>query len=155
MLETGTGAFGAVLFVNREGRSLTLRDPKPSPPGPLGCLTTPPGPVLDENPLAEAPSRFGGRVGTGGIPPPLVPSSLAPKSVLKPAWPRRPDPEIVAYPSLIFPFDARVFKRDVGGCNDERSGIDFLARRAVVEMDKGGLEDGAAGGPVEADRYED
>ena len=85
-LEIGTGAFGAVLLVKREGRSLTLREPKPSPPGPLGCLTTP-GPVLDENPLADAPSRFGGNVGTGGIPPPpVLPSSLVlPKSALKPA----------------------------------------------------------------------
>jgi hypothetical protein len=52
----------------------------------------------------------------------------------------------------MFPFDARVFKRNDGGCNDERSGIDFFARSAEVEVDKVGLEDGAAGGPVEADR---
>jgi hypothetical protein len=55
----------------------------------------------------------------------------------------------------MFPFDARVFKREEGGWSDERSGIDFLARSAEVELDKAGLGDAAAGGPVEADRYED
>lgn len=55
----------------------------------------------------------------------------------------------------MFPFDARVFKRDDGGWSDERSGIDFLARSAEVELDKVGFDDAVAEGPVEADRYED
>lgn len=67
---------------------------------------------------------LGGSVGTGGGASPL-------NSPLNPLCWRRLAPEIVAYPSRMFPFDARVLRRALGACREDRSGIDFFARREL------------------------
>jgi hypothetical protein len=138
--ETGfaTGEF----VVLEEAMSLTLLPPNPSPVGPLGCLTTPPlppapGPEVE----ARALSKLGGRVGTGGTPPSALSPLECPNKPLKFGVARLPAPEIVAYPSRMLPFEERELRRAEGACREERSGMDFLARRAA----EGGLLEGDRG----------
>jgi len=72
---------------------------KPLEPGPRGCLTTP-----------DSPFKLGivGRVGTGGMSEPFEP--FVPKRELKVSLRvrRGEDPMMVAYPSLMLEFEARV-----------------------------------------------
>lgn len=83
---------------------------KPPTPGPRGCLTTlpevPPGVLV---PLPDPPSAPSPSSGTGGIP------DVPPKTWLTVGAPLlgalRIGEENVAYPSLMFPFDARVVRR--------------------------------------------
>jgi len=82
---------------------------KPPTPGPRGCLTTLPEPPGVLVPLPDPPSAPSPSSGTGGIPvaPPKIWLTLGgpPLGVLRIGEENDP------YPSLMFPFDARVDRR--------------------------------------------
>jgi hypothetical protein len=89
------------------------------------------------------------RLGTAGIdsPPPLIASPVAEQRA---ECTRRDGDTIVAYPSQIFPFEERVFKRGTCTRSVLMSGIDFFTRRVLLEIICGEVEDRYADGMCES-----
>jgi len=70
---------------------------------------------------------MGGKVGTGGMSEPLVPLPLLLNMLPNGSFlVLRGELAIVAKPSRMLEFEARVCRRGVVACNEFRSGIDFL-----------------------------
>lgn len=107
-----------------------LRTLNPLMPGPRGCLRTPWPEDSFKFPLSE-PVTLEGRLGTGGKGP-EVPKVPLPKRDPKPPGERRDGEAMVAYPSRMFPLDARVVRRGACICKVFMSGIDFFMRRVLA-----------------------
>ena len=77
-----------------------------------------------------------GSVGTGGIDVSPFPVWLAneplPNSAPNPPGERREGDAMVAYPSRMFPLDARDVRRGAAVCSVFMSGIDFLVRSELA-----------------------
>ncbi len=118
--------------------TLSLLVPNPLPlEGPRGWRTTL---IAGESisrivPLRE-PEIDAGSVGTGGMDDSPLPVWAAyvplPNSAPKPPGERRDGDAIVAYPSRIFPLEARDVRRGAVVCSVFMSGIDFLVRSELA-----------------------